>query len=185
MVLAVNLIPVNAMAHICFFLSSTQHGIDFFAAYNHFLQDTEETYFVITGNENIWISIGFGETHLFFCVCLQRNTGILIEHLIVDIFCDQGLIQHCWTFVLPHFLNDGISCSDICWNLQILERNDNFSAHLAHIEPWLCWPVLKVTVFAVHQAVGHIVLIFCWHIKENKCFSCSINSTKWLNEKLA
>ncbi len=39
------------------------------APYNHFLQDTEETYFVITGKENIWIFIGFRETRLFF-LCL-------------------------------------------------------------------------------------------------------------------
>lgn len=47
-----------------------------------------------------------------------------------------------------------------------------------------CWQVFKVTVFSVHQSVGHIGLICCWHIQK-KCFSCSISSVKWLNEKLA
>ena len=46
------------------------------AAYNNFLQDTEEAYFVIIGNENDAVKC--------------RN-----EHfdLVVDIFCDQGLTQ--------------------------------------------------------------------------------------------
>lgn len=53
--LTVILIPVNAMAHIFFY-----HLLSM-AAYNHFLQDTEETYFVITGSENVFL--GF-----FFCL---------------------------------------------------------------------------------------------------------------------
>lgn len=67
-VLTVNLIPVNAMAHLFYHLLSMA-GI--LAAHNHFLQDTEETYFVITGKENIWIFIGFGET-VFICSKMQE-----------------------------------------------------------------------------------------------------------------
>ena len=44
-VLTVNLIPVNAMAHIFFYHLLSMACI--LAAYYHFPQDTEETYFVI------------------------------------------------------------------------------------------------------------------------------------------
>lgn len=31
-----------------------------------------------------------------------------------------------------------------------------------------CWQAFKVTVHAVHQAVGHTVLICCCHIQKKK-----------------
>lgn len=61
------------------------------------------------------------------------------------------------------------------WNHSIVDSlylHERFGALTSN-----CWQVLKVLVFAVHRAVG----IF----RQKKCFSCSINSAKWLNEKLA
>lgn len=46
-----------------------------------------------------------------------------------------------------------------------------------------CWQVLRARVFAVHQAVVFNLLL-AYQEKKN-CFSCSINSTKCLDEKLA
>lgn len=72
------------------------------AAYNGFLQDTEEAYFVFIGNENDWIFIGFSKTRFFLCLFAVKCRN---EHfdLVVDIFCDQGLTQQSLKNIAPLF----------------------------------------------------------------------------------
>lgn len=39
-----------------------------------------------------------------------------------------------------------------------------------------CWQVLEATVFAVHRAAGHTVLMPCWHTQKKKNASAVVST---------